>query len=259
MTSGYRQSEKGEALARQESTAEAFCLDRVSLTLEGRTVFDGLSARSTGRRIGIVGRNGAGKSTLARLLAGLVPATSGSVSVDGFDPAADRRAALDGIGILFQNPEHQIIFPTVLEEITFGLRQQGQTKIAARDMALQVLARHNRAHWQDRPTHALSQGQKHLLCLMAVEAMTPRLLILDEPFAGLDIPTHMRLSRHLADWPGRLVHISHDPRDVSACDDLLWLEAGEIRAQGPAAEVLPVYLAAMEEEGARDDIADLPA
>ena len=109
----------------------------------GKVILSGLDLHLTEARIGIVGRNGSGKTTLLRLIAGLVAADAGTVRVDGADPFADRRAALAALGILFQNPDHQILFPTVEEELAFGLAQQGlpATEAAARVAAAALAAR----------------------------------------------------------------------------------------------------------------------
>ncbi len=178
----------------------------------------GLSLDLSFQRLGVVGRNGSGKSTLARVIAGLVPATQGAATLDGADMARDRRAALSGVGILFQNPDHQIIFPTVAEEIAFGLAQLGRSKREAEAEACQTLARFSKEPWADVPVSTLSHGQKHLVCLMAIVAMNPRCLILDEPFAGLDIPTKAQLMRYLAMFAGTIIHISHDPADLAGSD-----------------------------------------
>ncbi len=205
------------------------------------------------RRIGIVGRNGSGKSTLARLLAGLVAPTTGRVTVGGDDLHADRRAALARVGILFQNPDHQIIFPTCGEEVTFGLAQQGRKDAEAAARA--ALEEFGKGHWWDRPVGTLSGGQRHLLCLIAVLAMAPDWLILDEPFAGLDIPTTRALHARLDALAQRVVMISHDPGALEGFDRVIWLEGGDVAADGPAAEVLARFRAAME--GAGDDLTDL--
>lgn len=232
-------------------------LDRVVLRRDGKAILNGLSLQADQRRIGIVGRNGSGKTTLARLLAGLIEADEGSVTLAGMDVARDRKAALTTVGILFQNPEHQIIFPTVAEELSFGLTQMGQSRQNARAAALDVLARFGKTHWADAAIHTLSQGQKHLVCLMAVVAMNPKVLILDEPFAGLDLPTRLQLTRYLALYQGSLVHITHDPSDIADYDRAIWLDRGAIAADGPAAQVLSDYTAAMRVEGEGDDISDL--
>ncbi|MFS4437786.1 energy-coupling factor ABC transporter ATP-binding protein [Paracoccaceae bacterium GXU_MW_L88] len=233
-------------------------LSDLTYAIDEKPILHGLTATLTARRIGIVGRNGSGKSTLARLLAGLIAPSSGTVSLGGIDPAKDRKAALRHVGILFQNPDHQIIFPTVIEEITFGLRQLGKSKAEAEASARQTLESFGKSHWQDAHITALSQGQKHLLCLMAVSAMQPRIILLDEPFTGLDLPTRLQLRRYLARYKGQLVHISHEPEDLSDYDHVLWLEQGRIAQSGPAAAVLAAYVTEMTRQGGEDDLTDLP-
>ena len=214
-----------------------------------REVLRGLSLDLTERRIGVVGRNGSGKSTLARLIAGLTEPEQGRVTVAGVDVVKDRKAAIRTVGILFQNPDHQIIFPTVEEELAFGLRQTGQAKAAARDGARAMLARFGREGWAERPVTALSQGQRHLVCLMAVLAMAPRVIVLDEPFAGLDIPTTRALQRHLDDLDAQVIHVSHDLAALERYDRVIWLEGGAVAGDGPAGETLAAYATAMEEAG----------
>ncbi len=232
-------------------------LTDIGYAIDGRAILSGVTLGSGAARIGIVGRNGSGKSTLARLLAGLLTPTSGSLSIEGIDPATDRKAALATIGILFQNPEHQIIFPRVSEEIAFGLRQKGLDKKAAAARVTEVLGQFDRSHWQDALVQALSQGQKHLLCIMAVLAMRPRVLVMDEPFAGLDIPTRRQLTRHLSRADARLIHISHDPEDLTDYDEVFWIDHGRLVTHGPATEVLPAFTREMHRLGERDDLADL--
>ncbi|MEY8841107.1 energy-coupling factor ABC transporter ATP-binding protein [Cribrihabitans sp. XS_ASV171] len=226
--------------------------------IEGQEVLRGLTLTLDARRVGVVGRNGSGKSTLVRLMAGLVSPSEGSVRIGGHDLARDRRAALREVGILFQNPDHQIIFPTVLEEMSFGLRQQGASRALAETNARTVLGRFGKLHWSDAQTNALSQGQKHLVCLMAVIAMEPRTILLDEPFSGLDIPTRRQLNRYMSQYAGQIVHVTHDPADLDDYEQVIWLDAGTVRCAGRAADVLPAYLAEMHAHGERDDISDLP-
>ena len=237
--------------------APLILLDDVSYAPEGVPVLNGISLEASERRIGIVGRNGSGKTSLARVLAGLVAATSGTVRIAGVDVVKDRKAALRHVGILFQNPDHQIIFPTVEEEISFGLTQLGQTAADAAIETAQMLARFNRSHWAKAAIHQLSQGQRQLVCLMSILAMQPKVIILDEPFAGLDIPTTLHLTRVLEGLDAHLVHITHDPAHLATYDRVIWIEEGRIHRDGSAEGVSHAFVTRMQHLGAEDDFADI--
>lgn len=239
------------------TTVSRIEIQDLDFAIEGKQVLNGLNLSLAERRVGIVGRNGSGKSTLARVISGLVAPSAGTVRINGHDLAKDRRAALNEVGILFQNPEHQIIFPTVREEIVFGLEQQGLDKSDATEAALRVLEQFGLSHWHEAYVSTLSQGQKHLVAMMSVVAMKPKLLVLDEPFAGLDIPTKAQLNRYLHLYQGSLLHITHDPGDLDGYDHLVWIDQGRIRLAGPQAQVMAAYLETMHSQGEDDDLADL--
>jgi biotin transport system ATP-binding protein len=236
----------------------AIQLRSLSVRLGGKAVLDGLTLDLGEARIGVLGRNGSGKTTLLRLIAGLIAPDAGTVRVAGIDPFADRKGALSALGILFQNPDHQILFPTVEEELAFGLVQQGQTQAEALRAVHAALAADGRAHWAKAAVSTLSQGQRHYLCLLSVLLMQPRTILLDEPLAGLDLPTQARLARRFAALPQRLVTITHEPASLSGADRVIWLEAGRIAADGAPAMVIPAYIAEMARIGDRDADADLP-
>ncbi len=234
------------------SHPEAIELSGLTLSRDARRVIDALSLTLTEKRIGIVGRNGSGKSTLLRLIAGLQAPDSGQVRVHGVDVMRERKATIGALGILFQNPDHQIIFPTVEEEIAFGLTQLGSPRPEARTRARAVLEAHGRAEWAMRATQTLSQGQRHYLCLMAVLAMEPAVILLDEPFTGLDIPTTMQLNRTLDALAQQVVLVTHDPELLVHFDRVLWLDEGRLRADGAAGDVLPRFTEAMHQMGEAD-------
>lgn len=235
------------------------CIELTDATvrLGERCVLERLTLRLVEPRIGILGRNGSGKTTLLRLIAGLIAPTSGTVRVHGIDPFGDRKAAISALGILFQNPDHQILFPTVEEELAFGLVQQGQSQAQALRAAHDALQAEGRAHWAKVPVSTLSQGQRHYLCLMAVLMMQPRTILLDEPLAGLDLPTQARLARRFAALPQQIVTITHDPATLAGADRVIWLDAGRIVADGAAGTVCPAFTAEMARIGERDADADL--
>ncbi len=225
----------------------------LSYSVQGKTLLRGISLSLTAGRVGLIGRNGSGKTTLLRVLAGLVAPSAGVVRLGDIDPYTDRKAALAKIGILFQNPDHQILFPTVEEELAFGLIQQGQSQARATAAALALLQREGRADWAKRSVSTLSHGQKQWLCLQAVLLMQPETLLLDEPFAALDLPTEARLRRQLDALPQRLITIAHRPEDLRGCAQVLWLEGGEVAGFGPADQVLPAFSAAMARLGTVDE------
>ncbi|MCZ8336452.1 MAG: ABC transporter ATP-binding protein [Rhodobacteraceae bacterium] len=239
-----------------EQGESGIVLRGASVVICGKAILSDLTLTLTEPRIGIIGQNGSGKTTLLRLIAGLVAPTSGSVTVDGIDPSRDRKAMLSRLGILFQNPDRQILFPTVAEELAFGLSQQGHRDAEAKARA--ALATEGRADWAELPVSTLSQGQRQWLCLQAVLLMGPRTILLDEPFAALDLPTAARLTRRLAALPQRLITISHSPSAVATCDRLLWLEAGRLRADGPPDDILPDFTAEMTRLGEADADPHLP-
>ena len=231
-------------------------LTNACYAVAGRPVLSDLTLTLTEPRIGVLGRNGSGKTTLLRLIAGLIAPTKGQVRVGGLDPARDRKAMLRHIGILFQNPDHQILFPTVAEELAFGLTQQGHPEPAK--AVANLLATEGRSHWASAATHTLSQGQRHYLCLLAVLLMEPATLLLDEPYAGLDLPTQHRLKRRLKTLPQQIITITHDPAALADTQRILWLDHGRLRADGPPDDILPRFTAEMARIGEHDADTALP-
>lgn len=227
------------------SDAAAIVLDGVTVRRGGRVALESVTLRLTEQRVAVVGRNGSGKSTLARLVKGLLSPDAGTVRVFGLNPARRERRAIADIGFLFQNSDHQILCPTVAEEIAFGPVELGAPRAEADRRARAILDLHGIAAWADRPVTALSEGQRRLVCLLAVLVSDPRLLVLDEPFAGLDIPTRLRLQAFIAELPQQVLLISHEPESLDGFDRALWLEEGRLAADGPPSEVLPVFTRAM--------------
>ena len=219
----------------------AIYLKDVIFEFETHRVIDQITLNVSEQRIGIVGVNGSGKSTLARLISGLIAPISGSIRINDIDIYKDRKAALKTVGIIFQNPDHQIIFPTCIEEISFGLMQQGMTRIEAEERSNEILLRFNRLKWSDQLAHNLSQGQRHFLCLIAVLAMKPDVIILDEPYAGLDLPTSLQLRHELNKLSQQIVMITHNKDILVDFDRILWIDNGKIIKDGSYENVMPDF------------------
>jgi biotin transport system ATP-binding protein len=207
-------------------------------------------------RIGLIGDNGSGKSTLLRLVNGLLPPNRGRVMTAGLNTALHRKELLPGVGFLFQNPEHQLIFPTVGEEIAFGLTERGLPAVQAREQAIALLERHGcGADWVDRNVNELSGGQKQLVCILSVLATSPSILLMDEPFASLDLPTRAHLFRRIMALPQQVLMASHDVELLAEFDRVIWLEAGKVRADGRPADIIPAYRAYAMSVAAKDIVA----
>ena len=219
----------------------AIYLKDVIFEFETHRVIDQITLNVSEQRIGIVGVNGSGKSTLARLISGLIAPISGSIRINDIDIYKDRKAALKTVGIIFQNPDHQIIFPTCVEEISFGLMQQGMTRIEAEERSNEILLQFDRLKWSDQLAHNLSQGQRHFLCLIAVLAMNPDVIILDEPYAGLDLPTSLQLRHELNKLSQQIVMITHNKDILVDFDRILWIDNGKIIKDGSYENVMPDF------------------
>ena len=209
-------------------------------------ILENLSLSIKEQRVGFIGRNGSGKTTLLRILAGLQELNNGKVLIDGTEVAKKRKEAIKKVGIIFQNPDHQIIFPTVGEELRFGLTQLGLSKNEADLKVIACLKQYDKVDWFERSISTLSQGQKHLVCLLSVLLMKPRVLLLDEPFTGIDIPTQLKLEHYLSSLKQTIIHVSHMPETFENYQRLIWMDEGIIQADGTPKAIIKKYRTAMK-------------
>tara|TARA_Y100000589_G_scaffold265858_1_gene256927 strand:- start:320 stop:1042 length:723 start_codon:yes stop_codon:yes gene_type:complete len=208
-------------------------------------ILENVSLSIREQRVGFIGRNGSGKTTLLRILAGLQELNKGKVLIDGTEVAKKRKEAIKKVGIIFQNPDHQIIFPTVGEELRFGLTQLGLKKNEADLKVIACLKKYDKVDWFERSISTLSQGQKHLVCLLSVLLMKPRVLLLDEPFTGIDIPTQLKLEHYLSSLKQTIIHVSHMPETFEDYQRLIWMDEGVVQADGKPKTVIKKYRTAM--------------
>lgn len=213
-----------------------------SVTLvRGRTrVFDSLSLHLQESRIALIGDNGAGKSSMFRLICGLETPQAGRVRVCGQEPGADSKAAR-AVGLMFQNPDDQIIFPTVVEELALSLQAGGLARKPAQAQARAWLEGRGLGAWADRAVGSLSQGQRQSVCWLALRIAPHRVLLLDEPFASLDLPGQARLRREIDRAPQQVIVSTHQLEPVRDFERVIWLEQGRIRGDGPGREVCAAY------------------
>lgn len=150
-----------------------------------------------GERVALLGANGSGKTTLLYHLIGLLKPQSGMVKVLGRDPAVEWHLIRKDVGVLLQNPEVQIIAPRVRDDIGFSPRNYGVPPDETDRMVDEIAQLLEITHLLDRVPHYLSGGEKQKVALAGALVMKPRLLIMDEPFEGLDAASKMELVRLL--------------------------------------------------------------
>jgi biotin transport system ATP-binding protein len=215
-------------------------IESATLRRSGATVFDALSLSLTEARIGLIGDNGAGKSSLFRMICGLDRPQRGSVGAHGLASGSTRT-----VGMMFQNPDDQIVFPTVEEELALGLTAQGLRRAQALERARAFLQEYRLGDWAGRAVSTLSQGQRQHVCWMSLRLAGHRVLLLDEPYASLDLPGQARLRGEI-DAAGPQVQIivsTHALEHVRDFERVIWLDAGRLRADGPGRTVCAAYAA----------------
>ena len=226
-------------------TSRGFELVRVGHAYGDRTVLADVDLRLTEHRIGIVGANGSGKSTLARLLNGLILPTSGQVLVDGLDTRTRGREVRRRVGFVFQDPDAQIVHPTVAEDAGYGLVNQGVPAAERAERVAEVLSRYGLADHADHPAHLLSGGQKQLLAIAGVLVMRPERIVFDEPTTLLDMVNTRRIARAIEAMPQQAIVVTHHLELLEDFDRVLVVDGGRVVADGPASTSLPAYRALM--------------
>jgi biotin transport system ATP-binding protein len=210
-----------------------------------RTVLREVSVVLAEHRVGVIGSNGSGKSTFARLLNGLVLPTAGRVLVDGLDTAEHLRAVRRRVGFVFQDPDAQIVHPTVAEDVAFGLHNQRVPADERDERVAEVLARYGLAGHADHPAHLLSGGQKQLLAIAGVLVMRPARVVFDEPTTLLDLANRRRVARVVEELEQDVVVVTHDLDLLTGFDRVLVVEGGRVVADGAPGETVDWYVARM--------------
>jgi energy-coupling factor transport system ATP-binding protein len=181
----------------------------------------------------LLGNNGSGKSTLLRLLAGLLRPRRGQVNLH------------QPVGFVFQNPDHQLVMPTVGADIAFGLVRENLSSAGIRDRVTEALGAVGLTGLERRPIYALSGGQKQRIAIAGAIARHCEVLLLDEPTALLDTEAQLELVaqvRKIVRERGiTALWVTHRLEELDYCDGAFLLEEGRVVAQGPP-EPLKVQL-----------------
>ncbi|SCL42052.1 energy-coupling factor transport system ATP-binding protein [Micromonospora pallida] len=208
----------------------------------------------SGERVLLLGPSGAGKSTLLAALAGLLPEDSGEqegdIGLDGLPP----HRARDRVGVVFQDPESQLVMARCGDDVAFGLENRGVPAERIWPRVDEALARVGFPYHRDRPTAALSGGEQQRLALAGALALRPGLLLLDEPTANLDPAGAALIRRAIADAVDAdttLVLVEHRVAEaLPLVDRVVVLAAGGgVRADGPPDRVFAEHGAALAADG----------
>ncbi len=197
-----------------------------------------------GEFVAVLGHNGSGKSTMAKLLNGVLVPTDGKVLVEGMDTADENNlfAIRSRVGMVFQNPDNQIVATVVEEDVAFGPENLGlpQTEIRERvDAALKAVGMYE---YRNHAPHLLSGGQKQRVAIAGIIAMRPECIVLDEPTAMLDpagrkevMDTVLRLNREEGIT---IVLITHFMQEAAMADRVVVTEGGHVLSSGTPREIL---------------------
>ena len=213
----------------------------------GETVtraIDGISLEiERGSFVAVLGHNGSGKSTLARLLNGILVPTTGTILVDGID-TSDEERIMDVrrcVGMVFQNPDNQIVANVVEDDVAFGPENLGVDPKEIRQRVDEALAAVGMTEYAGHAPHLLSGGQKQRVAIAGVIAMRPRCIVLDEPTAMLDpvgredvINTVTALNKN---YGITVILITHHMNETIGADRLIVMAGGKIVEDGPPREV----------------------
>ena len=191
----------------------------------------------------LVGPNGSGKTTLARCLNGLHQPQKGRVLIDEMDTSdpSQLHRIRQRVGMVFQNPDDQLVATTVESELAFGLENLALSSAEIHQRVDETLKTFELESFRRHPPHRLSGGEKQRVAIAAVVAMRPRYLILDEPTALLDPQGRHQIAELLHSlreiYDIATIHITQLPAEAARADRLIVLNQGQVDCDGPPSEL----------------------
>jgi len=208
---------------------------------DGTKAVKGISFRiHHGESVAVVGANGAGKSTLLLHLNGYLTPQSGTVRIGDFPlTKATVRDIRRTVGMIFQDADDQLFMPTVYDDVAFGPLNLGLPPDEVELRVREALARTGVEHLRDRPPYKLSGGEKRAVAIATVLAMSPDILVMDEPSANLDPKARRTLIALLASFHHTKIIATHDLDLVlDLCERTIVLKDGQVTADGPTTTIL---------------------
>ncbi|AQS40772.1 MAG: Biotin transport system ATP-binding protein [Candidatus Tokpelaia hoelldobleri] len=217
------------------------CFSNVSVAFDNHTAVQALNLTLAEQRIGIIGANGSGKSTFARLINGLVAPTHGTVNIDGLDTVRDGKAIRRKVGFVFQNPDNQIVMPTVEEDLAFGLTNLKLDKEEIEKRIETTLQHYHLTALRQQAAHSLSGGQKQLLAICGVLVIQPQTIVLDEPTTQLDLRNKRQIAAVIEKLNQQIIMVTHDLPLLTNFNRVLVFDNGHLVCDAPPAQAIAFY------------------
>jgi len=208
---------------------------------DGTSALRGISFRIThGESVAVVGSNGAGKSTLLLHLTGALKPASGKIRIGDFPVTAKTLPMIRRtVGMVFQDPDDQLFMPTVTDDVAFGPLNLGLPEEEVRNRVREALAIVGAGHLKDRPPYRLSQGEKRAVSIAAVLAMSPDILVMDEPTANMDPTARRQVIELLKTFEHTKIIATHDlDLAMDLCRRTLIIHEGRMVADGATLEIM---------------------
>jgi len=206
----------------------------------GTVGLNGVSFRIThGESVALVGANGAGKSTLLLHLNGYLVATRGQVRIGDYPlTRKNLKIVRRSVGMVFQDPDDQLFMPTVFDDVAFGPLNLGLAEAEVELNVMQALETVGVPHLRERPPYKLSGGEKRSVAIATVLAMSPDILVMDEPSSSLDPKSRRRLIGLLKTFHHTKIIATHDlDMALDLCERTIVLHRGKLTADGPTLEL----------------------
>ncbi|MCT1872906.1 energy-coupling factor ABC transporter ATP-binding protein [Brevibacterium luteolum] len=220
-------------------------MDPASSRLRTRALLTDLTLSLTEQHISVIGANGSGKSTFLQLINGLTAPTRGRVRLGDLDTVDDGAAVRRQVGFVFSDPAAQLVMPTPVEDVELSLKRRIRDKTARRQAAVEALAEFGVEDLAERSIYELSSGQRQLVALASVLAVSPTVLVLDEPTTLLDLANRELLRATLDDLAARrgvqLIVSTHNLDFACDAERTLVLHDGRIVSDTAPAEAVAAY------------------
>nr|ADI17489.1 ABC-type cobalt transport system, ATPase component [uncultured beta proteobacterium HF0130_04F21] len=203
--------------------------EKIYFRKEGVLILEDISVDIKNKNTGLIGDNGSGKSSFLRLIKKLELPSSGKI----FSKCST--------SLIFQNPDHQILCPTVKDEICFGLMERGEQLDIVEKKFENLVSKFQINFLTEKNTHELSEGEKQLVCILSSIMDEADLILLDEPFSSLDQKNQKKFTNFVLQLPKPIIMASHQLSLLENFDEIIWLDSGQIVTVGSPNRVLSKY------------------